>query len=122
MTIVCCGTMINEVLAAADILAAQGISAEIIKIGTIDKADYPVCIASAAKTGCLIAAEEVCGAGCLGERILAQVANKGLGLKHARLLNLKEGIVPHGDRAALMRDMGIDAASIAKTARALCGR
>lgn len=122
VTIVCCGTMINEVLLSADMLASQGISAEVVKIAAIDKADYPVCIASAEKTGRLIAAEEVCGAGCLGERILAQAANKGLGLKHARLLNLGEGIIPHGDRAALMRDMGIDAASIARTARELCGR
>lgn len=122
VTIVCCGTMVNEVLLAADMLASQGISAEIVKIAAIDKEDYPVCIGSAEKTGRLIAAEEVCGAGCLGERILAQAANKGLGLKHAKLLNLGEGIVPHGDRAALMRDMGIDAAAIVKTARELCGR
>ncbi len=121
ISIACYGTMINEVLHAAEILDGNGISAEIIKLGRIKPADFPVTVESIRKTGRFVAAEEVCAAGCVGEYILAQAAEAGVPLHGAQLLNLGEGIVAHGDRASLMRDNGIDACTIAKTARELCG-
>ena len=120
VTIVCCGVMVNEALAAARILENRGISAEIVKINLITQKDYPVTLASLQKTGRLIAAEEVCAAGCLGSRILSQACEKRIPFQAARLLNLGKGIVAHGDRKLLMRDAGIDAESIASAAAELC--
>ena len=120
VTIVCCGVMVNEALAAARILENRGISAEIVKINLITQKDYPVTLASLQKTGRLIAAEEVCAAGCLGSRILSQACEKRIPFQAARLLNLGKGIVAHGDRKLLMRDAGIDAESIASVAAELC--
>ena len=120
VTIVCCGVMVNEALAAARILENRGISAEIVKINLITQKDYPVTMASLKKTGRLIAAEEVCAAGCLGSRILSQACEKRIPFQAARLLNLGKGIVAHGDRKLLMRDAGIDAESIASAAAELC--
>ena len=120
VTIVCCGVMVNEALAAARILENRGISAEIVKINLITQKDYPVTLASLQKTGRLIAAEEVCAAGCLGSRILSQACEKRISFQAARLLNLGKGIVAHGDRKLLMRDAGIDAESIASVAAELC--
>ena len=120
VTIVCCGVMVNEALAAARILENRGISAEIVKINLITQKDYPVTLASLHKTGHLIAAEEVCAAGCLGSRILSQACEKRIPFQAARLLNLGKGIVAHGDRKLLMRDAGIDAESIASAAAELC--
>ena len=120
VTIVCCGVMVNEALAAARILENRGISAEIVKINLITQKDYPVTMASLKKTGRLIAAEEVCAAGCLGSRILSQACEKRIPFQAARLLNLGKGIVAHGDRKLLMRDAGIDAESIASVAAELC--
>lgn len=120
VTIVCCGVMVNEALAAARILENRGISAEIVKINLITQKDYPVTLASLHKTGHLIAAEEVCVAGCLGSRILSQACEQNIFPLCARLLNLGKGIVAHGDRKLLMRDAGIDAESIASAAAELC--
>lgn len=120
VTIVCCGVMVNEALAAARILENRGISAEIVKINLITQKAYPVTLASLQKTGRLIAAEEVCAAGCLGSRILSQACEKRIPFQAARLLNLGKGIVAHGDRKLLMRDAGIDAESIASAAAELC--
>ena len=120
VTIVCCGVTVNEALAAARILENRGISAEIVKINLITQKDYPVTLASLQKTGRLIAAEEVCAAGCLGSRILSQACEKRIPFQAARLLNLGKGIVAHGDRKLLMRDAGIDAESIASAAAELC--
>ena len=60
VTVVCYGTMINEVLNAADELQSRGVSAEIIKLGMIAPNSFEQCIGSVRKTGRLLVAEEVC--------------------------------------------------------------
>ena len=120
VTVVCCGIMVNEALEAARILESRGISAEIVKINLIAQKEYPLTMASLQKTGRLVAAEEVCAAGCLGSRLLSQASEKAIAPRGVRLLNLGKGIVPHGDRKLLMRDAGIDAESIASAAVELC--
>ncbi len=122
VTLACYGTMVNEMLKAADILEKQGISAEIVKISAVKPELYSVCISSAEKTGRLVVAEEVCAAGCVGERIVTRAALAGKAVSNVKLLNLGEGIVAHGDRALLMKEKGIDAEAIAKAASELCGR
>ena len=122
LSIVCYGTMINEALEAADKLAVQGISAEIIKLGIVFPNDYALCLGSLRKTRRLLAVEEVCAAGCVGRRILAACAEQQLRLDTAKLLNLGDGIIPHGTVQELRHDYGIDADAIVRSAVELCGR
>lgn len=122
ITIACYGTMINQVLSAMPALSDIGIAAEVIKINCISPSQFPQVMASLKKTGRLLAPEEVCMDDCIGQRILAMAATEGIALKTSSLLNLGQGIVPHGDRARLMHDKGIDSEAIVKTARELCGR
>ena len=119
VTLLCCGTMVNEALAAAKLLEEQGVSAELVKVNRISSQPLPVALRSLQKTGRLLAAEEVCALGCLGELLLCQAAERGIDLKAARLLNLGEGVVPHGKREELLPDYSLDAASIAASARDL---
>jgi len=121
ITIVCYGTMVNEVLTAADRLSGLGISAEIVKLGIVFPNDYSLVRASLQKTGRLLMAEEVCAAGCIGRRILADCAEQQLMLKCTKLLNLGDGIIPHGTVSELRHDYGIDAQNITRTAAELCG-
>ena len=121
ITIVCYGNMINEVLDAADKLADRGVSAEIMKLGIVFPNDYTLCLSSLEKTGRLLAVEEVCASGCIGRRILAACAEKDLHISSARLLNLGDGIIPHGSVAELRHDYGIDAEAITRSATELCG-
>ena len=114
--------MINEVLAAAEKLAVQGISVEIVKLGIVFPNEYEICLSSLRKTGRLLVVEEVCAAGCIGRRLLAACAETDLHLQAARLLNLGEGIIPHGTVPELRRDYGIDADAIVRSAAELCGR
>ena len=122
LTIVCYGTMVNEALDAADRLALQGISAEIVKLGMVFPNSYEQCLASLKKTRKLLAPEEVCAAGCIGCRILDACAEKQLRLSAARLLNLGDGIIPHGTVEELRRDYGVDADAIVRCASELNGR
>ena len=120
VTIVCYGTMINEVLNAADELQSRGISAEIIKLGMIAPNSFEQCIGSVRKTGRLLVAEEVCSVGCVGSALLAALSVAGVELKAAELLNLGSGIVRHGTVDELRRETGIDAAAIAAAGCEMC--
>ena len=108
--IVVYGTMINEALAASRILAAEGVNVKIIKLGRICPLPCDEVFAQL-ETDVLVVAEEVCAAGCVGEKLLAQAAQRGMALR-ARLLNLGGGIVGQGTTQELRHKRGIDAEAI----------
>ncbi len=122
VTLLCCGTMVNETLAAARELEKRDVQAEIVKINRIDGSPWEQALSSLRKTGRLVSAEEVCAADCLGEQLLTQAGEREISLRGIRLLNLGEGIVTHGSRSQLMRDYGIDAEAIVRAACELCGK
>jgi len=114
------GTMINQAVAAADKLSELGISAEVIKIGCVKPNGFEITLSSISRTGKFIFAEDVCDSGCVGRQILSLCAEKGIEIKSCGLINLGEGLVPHGSVGELMRDCGLDADGIALCARKLC--
>ncbi len=115
LTIVSYGIMVNEAVSAAELLAENGIRAEVVKLSRLDKADYPLVYASAAKTGRIIIAEESARRGSLGTRIMAGLLRNGVAVKNARGLDLGSGIVEHGSVNELRKKYGIDAEGIART-------
>lgn len=116
VTLVCYGIMTNEVLDAAERLAAEGISAEVIKLSMIKPPDFDLVMRSLRKTGKLLISEDVCEAGCVGSRILEEAAINEILVRAAKLLNLGEGIVSHGTVAELLHDFGLDADGIVSAA------
>ncbi|MEI3062590.1 MAG: 1-deoxy-D-xylulose-5-phosphate synthase [Oscillospiraceae bacterium] len=116
VTLVCYGIMTNEVLDAAERLAAEGICAEVIKLSMIKPPDFDLVMRSLRKTGKLLISEDVCEAGCVGSRILEEAAINEIHVRAAKLLNLGEGIVPHGTVAELLHDFGLDADGIVSAA------
>lgn len=115
--IVVYGTMINEALAAQRALAAEGIDARIVKLGRLCPLPADELFAALGSDK-LVVAEEVCAAGCAGERILAESVKRGLELR-ARLLNLGRGIVGQGTTDELRRSAGIDSRAIAEAVKGL---
>jgi pyruvate dehydrogenase E1 component beta subunit len=78
LTLVSWGAMLHETQAAADVLAAEGISAEVIDVATLKPLDLPTILESVARTGrCVIVHEAVRTAG-LGAEIAASLAEEGL--------------------------------------------
>ena len=121
VTIVSYGVMINEAIEAAERLKAEGVSAELIKLGRIRPNSFSTVQASVQKTRRLIVVEDVCDFGCVGGQILASLAG-GTGEISVRLLNLGDGIVTHGSVDELRRVCGIDAEAVVKNAKELCGK
>ena len=119
LTILTYGIVINDVLQAADLLAQQGISVEVVKLAQVAPLELAPVLASLHKTGRLLAVEDVCAANCIGEQVLSAAGQAGMALKAARLLNLGNGIIPHGAPNVLKSAYGLDARAIAAAAQAM---
>lgn len=69
VTIFATGIMVDAALTAAELLSAKGVSAEVVDIHTIKPLDRELVIASAAKTGAVVTAEEHNIIGGLGSAV-----------------------------------------------------
>ena len=74
VSIFACGHMVWLAVEAARMLAAKGISAEVINMHTIKPLDEEAVVASVKKTGCVVTAEEHQIFGGLGESIAGVLA------------------------------------------------
>jgi len=74
VTIVATGHLVWEAVEAVDILAEQGVSAELINIHTIKPLDDSMILKSVAKTRCVVSAEEHQRNGGLGDSIAQLLA------------------------------------------------
>ena len=89
VTLLTTGCMASETLRAAELLAAEGLEADVLHLHTIKPLDVEAVIASATRTGCVVTAEEhsvLNGLGsavaeALGERLpdIARAARRALG-------------------------------------------
>ena len=71
VTMVSYGTMIQEVLQAADLLKEQGEEAEIIKLNQITPLPVELVMEAVKKTGALVVAEDCIASGSVGQRLAA---------------------------------------------------
>lgn len=78
ITLISWGAMITETLLAADQLASQGISAEVIDVASISPLDSETLLASVQKTGRCVIIHEAPRSGGVGAEISAILAEKGL--------------------------------------------
>ncbi len=111
VTLLCYGTMVNQVAAAAEKLAEKGIDAEIVKLGTIKPIEYKDIYDSVGKTKKLAIIEECVQAGAVGEAVTAAISANGIEAKTI-LINLGDRFVPHGSVNELLAKYGLDADSI----------
>ena len=78
LTLVAWGAMIAEVRAAADSLAEEGISAEVIDVATLKPLDMATILASVSRTGRCVIVHEAPLTGGFGGEIAARLADRGL--------------------------------------------
>ena len=116
ITLVSYGIMINNVLQAAELLAREGISAEVVKLPSVKPIDMAAISASVRKTGHLLVAEDAVCIGCAGKEIAALLRTAGLNVP-TRLCNIGDRFVQHGKVSELHRLLGLDVASLARAAK-----
>lgn len=119
LTVVTYGTTVNDVFTASEQLCRDGCEPpEIFKLEQIAPLDLSQVLTSVKRTRRLLVVEEAADAGCVGKEILSQLSIHGISAA-CRLLNLGDGVVPHGDLASLRRLTKIDAEGIYSAAKEL---
>ena len=78
VTFVTWGAMVTETLAAADRLASDGVSVEVIDVATLKPLDMDTILASVEKTGRCVIVHEAAYTGGFGAEIAARLAERGL--------------------------------------------
>ena len=78
VTVIACGLMVQEALKAADLLAAEGISARVIDMATIKPIDREIIIKAANETGAIVTAEEHNIIGGLGSAVAEVLTDEAL--------------------------------------------
>ena len=121
LTLVGCGTLVNELLDCADRLAADGIRAEVVKLNTITPLPLELVARSVKKTGRLLVAEESAEMGGIGQRIAAGLLAAGIPVQGLALASTGRGFVTHGTIPQLRRLCGLDGESLYHRAREVCG-
>jgi transketolase len=119
VTILGTGGPMHNCLQAADLLAAEGIRAEIINIATIKPLDEELILRSAGKTGHVMTVEDHTIRGGLGGAV-AELLAESLPTPLKRLG--VEGFGESGDPKALYAKYGLDAPGIARAARKFLNR
>jgi acetoin:2,6-dichlorophenolindophenol oxidoreductase subunit beta len=88
VTVVTCMRMTHESLAAAEELAAEGISSEVIDLRTLRPWDTETVLNSVAKTGRVVVANEAPKIGGLASDVSAVIAEEGFGYLKAPILRV----------------------------------
>ena len=114
VTVVACGIELIFALDAAEALAAEGISCEVIDMHTIKPLDEELVRASAAKTGRVVTVEEHSVIGGLGDAVLSTLADSPVPVCK---VGMQDVFGESGPAEALLTKYGLDAAGIAASVR-----
>ncbi len=120
ISIVATGLMVSEAIKAAEILAAEGINAEVINIHTIKPIDEELITATAAKTGKVLTVEEHSVIGGLGSAVCDVLAAK-CPTKVVKI-GVNDEFGHSGPAPKLLEQFGLCADNIVKTAKAVCNK
>ena len=120
VTLLAAGHTVWEALLAAEALEAEGINAEVINVATVKPLDEKTLLASAAKTGAVVVAEEHNMAGGLGEAVAGLFARTQP--TPVEFVNGGDRFGQSGTPAKLMEAYGLDAAGIAAAAKKVLAR
>lgn len=120
VTLLTTGCMASETLRAAELLAAEGLEADVLHLHTIKPLDVEAVIASATRTGCVVTAEEHSVLNGLGSAV-AEALGERLPIPLERV-GTKDVFGVSGTMDELFDHFGLRAADIARAARRALGR
>ncbi len=122
VTIVSFGIGMTYALEAADKLAAEGISAEVIDLRTLRPIDYGTVLASVKKTNRCITVEEGWPVGAIGNHIGAVIMREAFDYLDAPVLNCTGKDVPMPYAANLEKHALLTTAEVIEAVKSVCYR
>lgn len=120
VTIAACGIEVAQALEAADLLAEQGVSAEVVDVSSIKPLDSETILTSIRKTGKVVTAEEHSIYGGLGSAI-AELLGENEPAPMVRV-GVRDVFGTSGEPDELVAYFGLDAQSIKRSALDLIAR
>ena len=122
VTIVSFGIGMKHALEAADQLAKDGISAEVIDLRTIRPLDYDTVLASVMKTNRCVTVEEGFPVGSIGNHLSAVIMERAFDYLDAPVINCTGKDVPMPYAANLEKFALITAAEVVAAVKSVCYR
>jgi len=119
--IVACGTLLGECLRAAARLREEGLEVGVVNARFVKPLDARIPEWIEAAPWVVTVEENALQTG-FGSAVLEAVNDTGVHGGPIRRLGLPDRFVEHGERGELLAELGLDAAGIAATCRALAGR
>ncbi|MDW8129015.1 MAG: transketolase C-terminal domain-containing protein [Bryobacterales bacterium] len=114
LTLIACGTMVSRALAAAELLRAEGLSARVLNMATIQPLDCEAVECAARETGAIVTVEEHSVRGGLGGGVAEIVVSSRP--VPMRLLGVPGTFAPTGSAQFLFEHFGLTADGIARAA------
>jgi len=118
VAIIANGLLVAEALTAAEELAAAGIDAMVINMGTIKPLDDELVLSAAKKCGRVITAEEHSIIGGLGEAVCGLLSEKLP--TPVKRIGVNDEFGHSGPAAALLKQFGLSSDNIVATAKEMC--
>lgn len=119
VTLAACGVEVAEALKAAEILAGENVSAEVIDVASIKPLDVGTLVASVRKTGRIVTCEEHSVLGGMGSAV-SEVLSEACPVP-TRRIGVADVFGTSGEPGELLEHFGLTATHIAAAARELMG-
>ncbi len=115
VTFIATGEMVAEAAAAAQLLAAQGVSCGVISTHTVKPLDHAAVLEAAARTAAIVTVEEHSIYGGLGSQCAALLMQAGSRVRF-RVMGIPDEHIVTGAQAEVFHYYGLDAAGLAAAA------
>lgn len=120
--IIAIGAMLQQALAAADLLKQEGLDVAVINARFIKPLDIAMLSRVFEECRFVVTLEEGALMGGFGSAVLEAACQHGWDTRIMRTLGIPDQFIEHGDRNELLAEMGLDPTGIAKTCRSLSER
>ena len=120
VTVIAAGVEVAQALEAKELLAAEGIDAEVIDAFSIKPFDKETLLASVKKTGCVVTCEEHSTVGGLGSAV-ADILGENYPVPLERV-GVRDSFGTSGDPNELLAEFKLDAAGIVERVKAVLAR
>lgn len=121
VALIAIGSMVYPALAAAEILAKEGISATVVNARFLKPLDAELISQVALDVANVVTIEEGCLAGGFGSAVLEMLESREIYNVRVHRMGLPDRFVEHGPRQMLLEKYGLDAESIAaRVERIVC--
>jgi transketolase len=121
ITFIGCGETVSPALAAAELLAGQGVQSRVISMHTIKPLDAATVLKAATETGGVITVEEHSVNGGLGESCASLLLQSGISARF-KIVGLPDEHTVAGSQQEIFKHYGIDGPGLAATAKKLLSR